>query len=191
VVVISFNNPSSCLRVLNPAFDQDLIFLPVYKVKDGRITELDAHALPSLAARALPLSNMDQIITNPDQSAKPPAFILGPEPHTTWCYFFEKADLARQTGDWQEVARLGDEAFGSHYYPVDLSEYIVFIEAYARLGRWQDAEKLAHSVSEPAPVINPALCAIWNRTEQAGQLSENDRSQLTGLKQEFQCNFVP
>src|SRR5208283_158340 len=105
----------------------------------------------------------------------------------SWCYFFEKADLARQVGDWQEVARLGDEAFAKHYYPVeeDLSEYLVFIEAYARLGRWQDVEKFARMVSEPAPVINPALCAIWNRTEQVGQLSENDRSQLAALQREF------
>ncbi|HEX7567213.1 MAG TPA: hypothetical protein VF355_01460 [Anaerolineaceae bacterium] len=190
VIVVSFN-PPSCLRILNPAFDQDLIFLPVYKIRNGRIIELQAHALPPLAANALPLSNMDQIIPAPDRPAKPPAFLFNPEPSTTWCYFFEKADLARQTGDWQAVARLGDEAFSSQYFPRDLSEYLVFIEAYARLGRWQDAEKIAQSVSNPAPVINPALCAIWNRTGQARQLSDRDKSLLAGLKQEFQCDSVP
>jgi hypothetical protein len=134
---------------------------------------------------------MDQIIPRPDRSAAPPAFILGPEPHTTWCYYFEKADLARQTSDWQTVVRLGDEAFSSQALPADLSEYLVFIEGYARLGRWQDAEKFAQLVSGPAPVIDPALCAIWDRTEQVGQLSESGRSRLAGLKQEFQCDPVP
>lgn len=190
-VVVLYFNPPSCLRILNPAYDQGLVFLPIYKVRNGRILRLEAQVLPSLTASALPLSNMDQIIPAPDHSAQAPAFMFGPEPHTTWCYIFEKADLARQTGDWQKVASLGDQAFGNHYSPTDLSEYLVFIEAYARLGRWQDAEKMARSVSEPAPVINPALCAIWDRTGQAGQLSESDRSQVAGLKQEFQCGLVP
>lgn len=189
-VVLSFD-PPSCLRVLNPAYDQGLLLLPVFKVRNGQILRLNAHVLPALTARALPLSNMDQILPDPDRSAAPPAFILGPEPHTTWCYYFEKADLARQTGNWQTVANLGDEAFSSQTLPSDLSEYLVFIEAYARLGRWQDAEKYAQAVSGPAPVIDPALCAIWNRTGQAGPLSESGQSQLARMKQEFQCDPVP
>jgi hypothetical protein len=190
-VLVFYFNPPSCLRILNPKFDQDLIFLPVYKIRNGRIIELQEHILPPLAANALTLSSMDQIITAPNSPAIPPTFLFKQEPSTNWCFYFEKADLARQTGDWQAVARLGDEAFSSQYTPRDLSEYLVFIEGYARLGRWEDVKKIAQSVSNPAPVINPALCAIWNRTGRAGQLSDRDKSQLAGLNQEYKCVSAP
>jgi hypothetical protein len=190
MVVLAFS-PPSCLRVLDPVYDQGLILLPVYKERNGVVLRVNSYVLPSLTASALPLSNMDQIIPDPARLAHPPAFVLGPEPHTTWCYFFEKADLARQTGDWQKIAQLGDEAFSSHYFPSDLSEYLVFVEAYARLGRWQDAEEYAHLASDPAPVIEPAVCAVWDRVERAGPLSEDAGSQLAGLQKEFHCPAAP
>jgi hypothetical protein len=185
-VVLSFA-PPSCLRVLNPTYDQGLLFLPIFKIRNGTVLRVNAHVPPALTSSALPLSNMDQILPAPDRSAVPPQFVFGSEPPHTWCYFFEKADLARQSGDWQKIAQLGDAAFSSSYSPTDLSEYMVFIEAYARLGRWGDAEKLAHLVSDPAPAVDPMLCAIWDRTERAA----GARPELAGLKQEFACPAGP
>ncbi len=36
-----------------------------------------------------------------------PGHLFGPEPDHGWCYYYQRADLARQVGDWAEVARLG------------------------------------------------------------------------------------
>jgi len=188
--IVVYFNPPSCLRVLNPAYDHGLVYLQVYRFMNGRVTILDAFAQPPLAAAALPLSNMDQILPAPAHPARPPSFIFDPEPSTNWCYFFEKADLARQTGNWQKVVSLGDEAFSGDYYPVDLSEYLVFIEGYARQGRLEDAARLTSSISDAAPVLNPALCAIWERARMAGQLSENDEEQITSIEQGLLCNSV-
>jgi len=186
-VVVVYFNPPSCLRVLNPKYDRNLVFLSVYKSKFGRPVVLNARALPPLVASALPLSNVDQIIPHPDHSARPPAFLFDPEPSTNWCYFFEKADLARQFDNWQEVVSLGDQALGGKYYPADLSELLVFIEGYARFGRWQDANKLVQTISDSAPVLNPSICAILERTKPAGELSMPDDLLMESMKQELQC----
>ena len=52
----------------------------------------------------------------------PPPMLFGPEPPHTWCYYFQKADLARQRGDWDEVARLGDEARELGFAALDVSD---------------------------------------------------------------------
>ncbi|HEY9076950.1 MAG TPA: hypothetical protein VIO61_10470 [Anaerolineaceae bacterium] len=71
-----------------------------------------------------------------DQPARtPPVSIFGPEPSHKWCYYYQKADLARQQRNWKEVVRLGDEASRLKLHPVDWVEWMPFIQAYAYLGR--------------------------------------------------------
>ena len=36
--------------------------------------------------------------------------MFGSEPPHLWCYYFEKADLARQLQDWQSVLQLEKQA---------------------------------------------------------------------------------
>ena len=46
----------------------------------------------------------------PAASPVPPAGLFGDEPPHAWCYYFERASLAAQQGDWALVARLQLEA---------------------------------------------------------------------------------
>ncbi len=163
-VVVLYFRPPSCLRVLHPVYDENLILTQIYKMQDGYPVILHTYALPPLVAMALPLSNMERMVDT-KQSVTPPEFLYGSEPWHDWCFYFEKADLARQAGRWQEVVAFGEEAFQRHLFPFDLSEYLIFIEAYARLERWEDAYRLFQRVSGPAPFLNPALCAIFGRVE--------------------------
>ena len=96
-------------------------------------------------------------------------------PHN-WCYYYEKADLARQAGDWNQVAHLGDEAFAASYRPDDLSEYLPFIEAYARLNRWNDAKQLTLSTADTMPILEPALCGLWQRVNNDSSLSAQEHN---------------
>jgi hypothetical protein len=45
----------------------------------------------------------------------PPTDVL-PEPEHEWCYFFTKAELAQQQGDYEQVVALGDEAMSKLGY---------------------------------------------------------------------------
>jgi hypothetical protein len=190
-VLAVYFNPPSCLRVLDPAYDGDLAFLQVVKTENGLPVVLNSDVLPPRVAAALPLSNVDQIIPTPDRSFAPPAFLYGPEPGHTWCYFFEKADLARQDGGWQAIADLGDQAFGNQLFAWDLSEYLVFIEAYARLGRWEDVDRLTQMITSSSSALDPALCGIWQRVGAAGGLSEDGQSRIELAEGELGCHAVP
>ena len=114
-LVIWFS-PPSCLRVLDPAHDE-------------------TPQLPTLTRAAQNLSRPDLIITTPELPARPPASIFGNSPERCWCSYFQKADLARQLGKWDEVAQLGDEARQLGFKPDDPTEWIVFVEGYAGRSR--------------------------------------------------------
>ncbi len=154
--------PPGCFRVLHPVYDKDLPVAPAMGEDAALLTETGLPVLPRSAAKALELSNLGQILSASGKDVMPPA-ILGPEPEHGWCYYFEKADLARQGENWDRVAELGDQVFAIPYYPDDYSEYLPFVEAYARAGRWEDARDLTRKTADFMPILKPALCAIWQR----------------------------
>jgi hypothetical protein len=113
--------------------------------------------------RGAALSNLNWVLVDrPDGSADTRWF--GNEPAHTWCYYFEKAELARQRGDWQSAANLGDEATSLGYSARDEMEKLVFIEAYAHVGRWNRAVELSEGFNNDSE--RPMLCLLWKRIEQ-------------------------
>jgi hypothetical protein len=134
---------------LNNVFSNPLIMSMAHmgsclNVIDGAKYELPADEDP-LVRLAAPYSKISRIRTGkPFQ--QPPIEIFGSEPPHTWCYYYQKAMYARQKEDWSEIARLGDEARGKGYSPLDVSEWMVFLEGYAATGRGKDARQLAASI---------------------------------------------
>ncbi len=150
MLVIDFN-PPACLRIYDPVADLGIPMMP------GELRD------------AQPLSNLSQVVTDPSTPAVPrPESIFGPEPPHGWCYHYQKADLARQRGDWAEVARLGDIAFALDDRPNEASERVVFIEGYARVGRWDEALALTREARAITPAMQPMLCAAWQRIGAGG-----------------------
>jgi hypothetical protein len=117
--------------------------------------------LPELILPAVPFSNLDRISAQPP-TAGPPEDIFGREPAHTWCYYYEKADLARQLGDWAAVNDLGTAAQSAGLAPYDPIEWFVFIEGYARGGRAAEAAQLSESVHASRPDYDPLLCELWD-----------------------------
>lgn len=180
--------PPSCLRILNPRYDTNLVFQSVWWDSAGQPHLDDVKVIPALTDRALPLSNLNQIIPDPEQAAVPPVNLLGSEPPHTWCYYFEKADLARQAEDWQLVARLGDEAMVQHSLrPFDLSEYLIFIEADLNLRRWADARDLSFQIADWAPSMLPSLCAVWGRV--ATSIDLDGPAEVQAVQRQLQCTI--
>ena len=140
-------------------------------------------------------SNLSLIQPTPPGDWRPPESMFGPEPdHTSWCYYFEKADLAAQLGDWTQAAALGDQARQQGYSPRDSRsnaprEWQPFVEAYARLGRWDEAADLTRQAAQKGAEFQPALCGLLGRI-QAGT-SEQDQTALIRLGQELDCNLTP
>ena len=161
--------PPACLRLLDPVLDADNRFIPD----------------DSLMREASTLSNADRILAV--QESVMPA-IYGPEPVHGWCYYFEKADLARQFGDWETVTRLGDEAFSIDDYPNSPVERFVFIEGYAHTGQWKRAIELSNvSYKVSKDFVGPLLCRLWERieTETIGGVERSEA--LSEVKSLYSC----
>jgi len=162
--------PPYCLRLLEPDLDSNNHFI------------LD----DSLMREASALSNQNQIVESSD--AKMPG-IYGPEPEHGWCYYFEKADLARQFGNWKEVASLGDQALQLRDHPNNPVERFVFIEGYAHTGDWAQALKLSkESYQVSKDYVGPLLCRLWKRIE-TGTTDGVERSDaISQALNLFACN---
>ena len=180
MVVINYS-PPGCLRVLDPVIDSENRFIDPL-LREGAV-----------------LSN--SVMIHADNPSVMPESLFAPELQHGWCYYFEKAELARQFSDWDEVAQLGDKAFRlENDSPNDPVERFVFIEGYANVGKWERAvelSKVSYRVSRE--FVGPLLCRLWERieTETAGS-AERDalsgetvskRSEaLSDIESTFSCN---
>ena len=165
-----YYDPPACLRLLEPDLDPNNRLIPT----------------ASLMREASVLSNTDRIL--PDQQAVMPA-IYGPEPEHGWCYYFEKADLARQVGDWDEVVKLGNAAFKLDDYPNSPLERFVFVEGYAHAGEWEKAieySKVSYKVSKD--YVGPLLCQLWERIEAETAESPGRSETLAEVQSMFACS---
>lgn len=102
------------------------------RIINGSAPELTSYDEDRLVLIA-PYSNLENIIT---EGASPivPVNIFGKEPARGWCYYYQKADLARQRADWELIPNLLKEALDKGYYPADALEWMPFFQAYAVQG---------------------------------------------------------
>ena len=97
---------------------------------------------PRLLREAIPLSDPGLIRTGADPRPPPPE-LFGNEPPHNWCYYYEKAELARQNEDWAGIVDLGAQASARGLSPGDALEWLPFIEAYVRTGDLKTARELS------------------------------------------------
>jgi hypothetical protein len=122
--------------------------------------------LPPVTRQSLAISNLSRVQANPARGNIPASDIFGPEPEHGWCFYFQKADLARQVGDWERVAALGDEAQAHDFNMTNTQsntpqEWIPFIEGYAHVGRWKDAQEISQLVLAANPKMDARVCDAW------------------------------
>lgn len=156
-------NPPGCLKILRP---EDTL-MP---------------GLPERLVRVLPITRVEQIVTNSQLPARPPAQ-MGEEPAHDWCYYYQKADLARQTGDWQMVAYLGSQAFAAGMQPADPGEMLLFVEGFAKAGDLAQARALTTQQTEDES-MQPALCQLW---KEIGTRPLENASAVEGMLSELGC----
>lgn len=119
ITVITRPTPRSCVQVI-----------------DGNQPEYSHYEDPIFLLVG-PYSETEKILTE-EPPADVPETLFGPEPEHGWCYYYQKAALARQREDWKEVLRLAKEAADKNLKPYDLIEWMPFIQAYAMNGKTED-----------------------------------------------------
>jgi len=158
IIVLSQPDLGSCVHVINGS-------QPEYSINEPDSIRLIGS-----------YSEVEHVLVDESPHA-PPEIVFGPEPPRGWCYYYQKADLARQHGDWESIVGLGNEAQEQGLVPLDAIEWIPFLEAYATM---DDIDRL----TELAPVIaaNPYIalqaCQILGA---ASDLSEQVREAVDTL----------
>jgi hypothetical protein len=152
-----------CLRVLDPQIESDLP------------RPLD---MPRSLKDAARISNLGQIIASSNRSDRlpEPLFKYFP-PENSWCYFYQKAELARQQQAWAEVVLLADQALGQKANLDDTYEILPYLEGYARAGEYLKVENLVRTMISNRPEGRATTQAILCTTlERIGQSSDKDEA---------------
>jgi hypothetical protein len=152
-------------------------------------TDKDNPDLSELAAGGVEISNLESIQREPVPGNGPPEKIFGPEPKHTWCYFYEKGDLARQFADWQEVAKSGDQAQAAGLGPNNPQEWLPFIEGYAHVGRWEEAIEKSVHVRQVNFRVAPRLCRLWSRVVAEQPVPQEVNPDYQAMLKRLECSI--
>ncbi len=146
---------------------------------------VNVRALSPVASTWLTVSNPARILATPE--AVPPAVIYGAEPKHTWCYYFEKADLAAQQQDWPLAAQLWAEASQQDMHAGNGVELMPFISAYARLDDWTTARKLTLQAESLPDRSTSALCDLWRGLATQAQPSADRDQTVASVEAQLGC----
>ncbi len=158
-----------CLRVLQPI---DAAY-GVYPAEIRSLFKLpDAH----------------RITTTPEQNQILRQQLLGDETPHSWCYFYQKAELAAQSSAWETIPDLWQAAQAQGLQPSHGLEYLPFIQAAAYQADWESALALTKASIKASKGMRSPLCFAWQTLRQntSGQL-EKDLA-LAEIEQRLNCN---
>ncbi len=134
-----------CLRVLDATLTPPLTVLADYN-KDI----LDASALSNLS------------LIEQEGENHPPLQVLGKEPGKTWCYYFEKAELARQYEQYDAAVDLLKQAEEKGLHPLALSEWYPFIDSALHLQNFDQAEEFStKALTKQGKIEELGVCHLW------------------------------
>ena len=165
-----YYEPPGCLRIIDPEIEMDNWMLPLY-IRQTAALSMDGYEL---------------INSSSDPNRDPILF----EGETTegWCYFFEKADLARQQGNWTQVTAIANQVITGKERPTDPMERFVYIEGYAHTGNWQQAKQLSETTLAVTGVMKPPLCQLWKRIDRETPLSIEKAEVISQIYDLLSCS---
>ncbi|MBN1305844.1 MAG: hypothetical protein JXA13_15510 [Anaerolineales bacterium] len=140
VLVISKPTPNSCVHVMDSS-------LPGY-------SSFESDSIMTIA----PYSEIDRVLVE-QGGRRPPENIFGAEPEHDWCYYYEKASLAHQRENWNEVLGLGEEAARNGYFPLDTIEWMPFIHASMQTGNMDTLTDIAEKTAND-DYVNSQVCKM-------------------------------
>lgn len=165
LLLISQPSVNACVHVLDPRW-------PDISVND-----------PALVHASYQNSKIANI--NPEgNSPTPPKEAFGEELPHDWCYYYQKADLARQQGNWEEVVHLAEQALKLGLHPNDQIEWMPFVQAYAMINDLQRVKELSRRINTESFYKQQAC----DNFETMSQLGLTLSTEMQAQVQELFCN---
>jgi hypothetical protein len=171
--LVFYYTPPGCVKILDPNVDQRLPQKPKY------------------IGDAMGLSNPALITIDGDEnSGEPQSAIYNPTPSPDWCYFYEKADLARYAGDWETVVAISVNAMNldQRLYEVNAPEYLPYIEAHAHLEQWDKAIQITETAYELNSRMQRILCDTWERISITTKSTDQKGEAVQEMYQTLSCS---
>ncbi|MDR3576241.1 MAG: hypothetical protein P4L50_20430 [Anaerolineaceae bacterium] len=167
-IAMTFDSqPGQCLWVINP-------------------DDKGNPQIPSSSNSISSISNLKRI-SDTTNTGFPSRAIFGNEPAHSWCYYFEKADLSRQMGQWSKVVSLWNDANKAGYGPLVGFEYNPFILALAHEQDWASARQLTEKAGNLTPSLHSYLCSLWQRIDaETSQSAARDDAEQA-VRSELAC----
>ena len=128
LLVISMPSENSCIHVL-----------------DTKWAELSI-ADTALIALAAPRSRIENILMD-EKLHTPPAIVFGEEAPYGWCYYYQKAQLARQKADWDAISKIAGEVAQLDLHPNDQVEWMPFLQAAAMSGDVKQVKQISTRIN--------------------------------------------
>lgn len=166
-----YRPPEACLKIIDPQIDR---FLP---------------DKPRYFKEISPFSDLSLIEADHKPAAVPPLPIFLPEPAPDWCYYFQKAELARQTGEWDRVVALGRQAgiLEKKFTRKNVFEVMPFIEAALRTGEIKAAASLSIEAHRVWENMRAPLCSLWKGIETSQSMEFENKATYLDIIQTLNC----
>ena len=142
---------------------------------------------PDMIRQIASQAKTDQITSALNQNEELRDEILGRDEHT-WCFYYQKAELARQYHQWNTISLLWQKATDEKLHTELGTEYIPFIDGFAHLAEWQKAKELTATARKLSKGMNSVLCPLWNDIEQSTMPSVQRNETIKDIKDLLQCN---
>ncbi|HLO14556.1 MAG TPA: hypothetical protein VK206_06995 [Anaerolineales bacterium] len=152
------------------------------------VTPEDQHykQYPELTKSVSPDTTTDRILPMTIQNVELRDEILGKK-QNTWCFFYQKAELARQYQQWDQIPLLWKEAADNNLQTEFGTEYIPFIDGFARLGEWQKAREITIAANRLSKAMGSILCPLWDELERSISASEEKDETIKQVKVKLEC----
>ncbi len=85
---------------------------------------------------------------------------------SSWCYYFEKGDLAQSKGDYAQAVDYYEQAEALGLIPLEGVERLPFIKSFAKTSNIEKAMDLSQQMLDKTPSTQKMLCRLWADLQQ-------------------------
>ena len=150
---------SACLHILTP--------------QDG-----ESRLYPDYLRKAAQTSALERI--SPESNLNADFFKQALGASENWCAYFQKAELAEQLGDWNEVLQIWKSAQKLNLAPTYGAEYLPFIRANIATENFVEAQALTEAANRAtsSQAMRQTLCRPWLAVRETGAGPKSEMMRL-------------
>jgi len=138
------------------------------------------------------ISHLDQIDNEHRTNSKIVSQLFGAEINHNWCYFYQKAELAAQFENWNEIGNLKVGAENVGEKPEHGRELFPFIQAYAHLDQWDQVKIYTLQALDLTVNLQERTCLFLRQIDkETFDTNQNEQKTevMSFLRKTLSCNI--